>query len=409
MTDRLDKHVLKNGMMILAEPMDGVESVAFTFRLPAGASLLPQGCCGAGSVIIDWLFRGAGKRSSKELVDALDGLGLHRGCSVSSGHITLAAALESSNLAEAMNIYADVILKPSLDVEQFELSKQLAIQGVIGLDDDPRQKVMLELYEQFYPNGLGISAVGKLDELNDLTAETAAGIVKDKFNLSQTVFALAGKYDFQAVCDQLEDLFDIDQPALDSRSNQEKKGQSYTHLQHDGAQVHIGLVTPSVPVASKDYYNARAAVSVLSGGMSSRLFTEVREKRGLCYAIGAQYHSLKDFAGIGCYAGTQPDKAQQTLDVIRTEFDRLCKGVTDDEIQRAKVGLKSSLIMESESSSIRAGGIASDYYLLGRVRSMEEIKGKLDSISAESVETFLNENKFADYTVVTIGPKQVQV
>ena len=121
-----------------------------------------------------------------------------------------------------------------------------------------------------------------------------------------------------------------------------------------------------------------------------------------------RYYSLKDFAGVSCYAGTTPDKAQQTLDVVMGEFDRLCSGVNGNEMQRAKVGLKSSLIMQSESSSTRAAGIAGDYYLLGRVRSLEEIKDKIEGLSVGSVGTFLSDNKFEDYTVATIGPKAIE-
>ena len=407
MAERLDKHALNNGMVILGEPMEQVGSVAIGFRLPSGAALLGDGCCGAGVVITDWIFRGAGDRNSRELIDALDGLGLHRSSSVTSSHISLGAALEASNSAQAIELYADIILRPSLETDLFELSKQLAIHGLAGLDDDPRQKVMLELYEQFYPRPLGLPATGKLDELEKLDAQKTAAIVKEKFNLSDTIFSVAGKYDFDAVCRQLEELFEVEQPDYDSKVSLGDKGKNYTHHQHDGAQVHIGLMTGTVAIASENYYNALVAVSVLSGGMSSRLFTEVREKRGLCYAVGARYHTLKDHAGVCCYAGTTPDKAQETIDVIKAEFDRLAEGITADEIQRAKVGLKSSLIMQSESSSARASGIASDYYLLDRVRSLEEIKNKIEETNAGSVETFLTNNRFENYTVVTIGPKEI--
>ena len=185
------------------------------------------------------------------------------------------------------------------------------------------------------------------------------------------IFAFAGKYDFGSLCEQFEKLFDV--PAQISKTEVESTANEaqYIHEPHEGAQVHIGLMTPTVTLADKDYYNARVAVSVLSGGMSARLFTEVREKRGLCYAIGATYHNFKEMAGIACYAGSAPEKAQETLDVIVGEFNRLADGISEDEIQRAKVGLKSSLIMQSESSSARAGGIGMDYYLLGRVRPLE--------------------------------------
>jgi predicted Zn-dependent peptidase len=168
-------------------------------------------------------------------------------------------------------------------------------------------------------------------------------------------------------------------------------------------------MTQTAMPTDENYYSARVAISVLSGGMSARLFTEVREKRGLCYAIGARYHSLKEAAGIMCYAGTTPDKAQETLDCIIGEFHRLREGISEEEIARAKVGLKSSLILHSESSSSRAGAIGGDYYILGRVRSLDEIKDKIEATSAQSVLGFLQDNPFDDFTIVTIGPKQVTV
>ncbi|MBN2269670.1 MAG: insulinase family protein [Sedimentisphaerales bacterium] len=409
MAERLDEHILGNGMVVLGEPMDAVESAAFNFMLPAGAAVLPEGCCGAGNVISDWIFRGAGDKSSRELGDALDGLGLHRSELVGSAHISLGAALEASNLAEALNLYADIILRPSLQADQFAPARQLAIDGVHSLDDDPRHKVMIELREQFYPHPLGRSTVGRVAELESLTAEKARAIVKDNFNLSQTIFAVAGKYDFEKISRQLERLFAGQRREPGGAVELRPRAGKYTHIDDESAQVHIGLMTDSVTLMDEDYYNARLAVSVLSGGMSARLFTEVREKRGLCYAIGARYHALKDAAGIMCYAGTTPEKSQETLDVITSEFSRLADGISDEELARAKVGLKSALILQSESSSSRAGAIGGDYYVLGRVRSLDEIKDAVEATTVDSVVGFLRDKKFKDFTVVTVGPKKVSV
>jgi len=409
MAERFDKHILKSGMVLLGEPMKAVESVAFDFMLPAGVAMLPDGCCGAANVTADWIFRGAGDKSSRQLCDALDSLGLHRSSSVGSAHITIGAALETDNLAEALDLHADIIRRPRLDKDQFELARQLAIDDILALDDDPRQKVMLKLRERFYPGPLGRSVVGEIDELKALTADKTRHIIKENFNLSQTILAVAGKYDFDAVIAQMENLFEGDlQKPLESPTLNSRAGR-YTHIHNDGAQVHIGLMTKTVKPDDENYYDARVAISVLSGGMSARLFTEVREKRGLCYAVGAQYHGLKEAAGIACYAGTTPDKAQETLDCVMDEFNRLSYGISEEEIRRAKVGLKSSLILQSESSSSRAGAIAADYYLLGRVRSLNEIKSKIEATSVDSVLRFLRNNKFKNFTVVTIGPKQVAI
>jgi predicted Zn-dependent peptidase len=186
-------------------------------------------------------------------------------------------------------------------------------------------------------------------------------------------------------------------------------GNRYTHFPSEGAQVHIGLMTPVPTFTSEHYYEIAAAVSVLSGSMSSRLFTEVREKRGLCYAIGATYKSLKDYAGISCYAGTTPDKAQETVDVITEQFRTLKDGISDDEIQRAKVGLKTSLIMQIESTSARSAGIAGDYFMLNRVRNLDEIRDKIESLTVDSVLDFLQNHLFEEFTVVTLGPNAVTI
>ena len=407
MTQKTDIYQLKNGMILLGERLEHVLSASFQFLLPAGASLLPEGCCGAGTVIADWLFRGAGPRSSRELIQALDRLGIHRNASPSIHHLSLSASLEAGNLSEALDLCADMILRPRLAADQFELSRQLAVSELQGLDDDPRQKAMILLYENFYPDPLGRPAVGKLDDLKGLPFERTADIARKIFNPSDVIFSICGNYDFEAVKDQLEKTFDRPPHGGLSAQPPVMKEKSYRHFPTGGAQVHIGIMTPAPLAASDAYYEMAAAVSILSGSMSSRLFTEVREKRGLCYAVGANYKTLKAHAGIACYAGTTPDKAQQTLDVILDQFRILKNGISDDEIQRAKVGLKTSLIMQSESTYARSSGIAADHFLLGRIRTLDEIREKIESLSVDSMQECLRRHPFEDFTVVTLGPKTV--
>ena len=125
---QFDIHHLSNGMTVLGEQLENVESASFGIMLPAGASLMPQGYCGAGNVISDWSFRGAGERTSKQLVDALDHLGLQRNVSVGSSHFMIGASLECENLAAALSLYADVTLRPSLTDDQFEATRELAVE-----------------------------------------------------------------------------------------------------------------------------------------------------------------------------------------------------------------------------------------------------------------------------------------
>src|SRR5207253_894577 len=176
-------------------------------------------------------------------------------------------------------------------------------------------------------------------------------------------------------------------------------------ISKDTTQTQIALAYPSVPIGHDDYYAAMGAVNVLSGGMSARLFTEIREKRGLCYSVWASYQTFKDRASILCYAGTTNERAQETLDVTLGELQRLTDGVTGEEVERVRAGLKSSVIMQEESTSARAGALASDWYYLGRVRPLEEIQEAIDALSPRSILHHVRKHAPRDFTIVKLGPK----
>ncbi len=407
-TQTFDFCELDNGIVILGAPMETVQSAAFGFLLPAGAARLAEGLGGGANVISDWVFRGAGDRDSRALSDAMDGLGLHRSSAVGTSFVSIGAALEAGNLATALDLYCDVISSPHLDPNEYEPARQLALEEVVALDDDPRHKVMLALRGQFYPSPLGRSTLGDIESLQSMTADQLTTVVEQQVTAGPLIMAVAGRYDFERVVDQIRERLGQRpcQPLPEIEIGQ--RGQKVTHLPNEGAQVHIGMMTETVTPEHSDYYLARAAISILSGGMSSRLFTEVREKRGLCYAVGARYHGLKQTAGITCYAGTTPDKAQETYDVICHEFSHLHEGLSNEELERAKIGLKASLVMQSESSSSRVGAIASDYYMLGRMRTLDEIKDAIDAVTQADLEAFLVKQNMSDFTVVTIGPSSIE-
>jgi predicted Zn-dependent peptidase len=143
--------------------------------------------------------------------------------------------------------------------------------------------------------------------------------------------------------------------------------------------------------------------------MSSRLFTEVREKRGLCYSVYAFHETFKDRGTMLAYAGTRTDRAQQTLDVMVGELRRLKDGISGDEVDRVKAGLKSSLIMQEESTSARAGAIATDWYYLNRVRSFDEIQAAIDSLTPEGILDHLGRCPVENMVLVTLGPDPLKM
>ena len=178
-----------------------------------------------------------------------------------------------------------------------------------------------------------------------------------------------------------------------------------THIHKDSAQTHISLAHQSVVCSYDAYYPARTAEAVLSRGMGSRLFTEVREKRGLAYHVSTSYVSLHDHAGMFTYAGTRPDLADQTFNVTISELKRLASGVKSDELDRAKTQFRSALIMQGASTIVRANTLAGDWYHLKRLRTLAEVSDAIQSVTEKDVLGYLREYPAEDFTILTIGPK----
>ncbi len=143
--------------------------------------------------------------------------------------------------------------------------------------------------------------------------------------------------------------------------------------------------------------------------MSSRLFTEVREKRGLCYSVYASLNSLRDQGRVLCYAGTTAERAQETLDVTLQELTRLGDGISESELDRCKARAKSSLIMQQESSSSRASSIARDWYHLGRIETLEEVREKIESLTIDMLLEHIAEHPAKDFTILTLGSEPLEI
>ena len=143
--------------------------------------------------------------------------------------------------------------------------------------------------------------------------------------------------------------------------------------------------------------------------MSSRLFTEVRERRGLCYSVYASYHTLLDRAGVFCYAGTSAQRAQETLDVTLGELRRLARGIEPAELGRLKARIKTELVMQQESSFARASSIGREWYHIGRARTFEELGRIIDDLTCDDINDYLAANPPGEFTIVTVGPAELRV
>lgn len=400
---------LENGLTVVIEPMRDVQSASFTLLIPAGSVFDSENANGTAAVLCDHVTRGAGAWDTRALSLHLDNLGVQRSEGVGPYHLSLGGAMLAENLADVLDVYADIVLRPRLPEAEFESSLMGVEQSLLALEDEPRQKVMQELRRRTYPNPWGRPADGELEHLENITPASVEAHYRRCFRPNGSVLGVAGAVDPQRLMDRVRRSFSpwapIDPPEL----AESPVSVPMDHMQHDSTQTQIGIAYRSVPYHSSEYYAAWAAVSVLSGGMSSRLWTEVREKRGLCYSVYATLHSLRDEARVLCYAGSLTERAQETLDVMLHELQSLKDGITDAELERCKARAKSSLIMQQESTISRASSIARDWYHLGEIRTLEEIHRRIDALSVDSVMDHVHRHPAAEFNILTIGARPLEV
>jgi predicted Zn-dependent peptidase len=402
-------HIYSNGLTLLGERMDHVRSAAVNILVPAGAIYDPPKREGIGTLLAELIIRGAGERDSRVLTLALDNLGLDRSESVGGLHLRFSGATLATNLPQVLELYADIVCRPHLPAGELEAVQALAMQDLAGLEDDPRQKVLLELRKRHYPAPLSNDRRGTAEGVQATAHADIQAHFRKHFHARGSIISVAGNIEWKPLVDQVGRLFG-DWPAGDDREPPCGPSRAaIDHIPKETTQTQIGIAYPSVPFGDADYYAALGAVNVLSGGMSSRLFTEVREKEGLCYAVWATYQTYKDRGSVLAYAGTTSPRAQETLDVTLRELRRLVQGIEDDEVERVRAGLKSSLIMQEESTSSRASSIASDWYYLGRVRSFDEIQSAIDGLTPKSIIEHLHRCPPQDFAIVTLGEKALDV
>ena len=398
-------HHFANGLTLLSEAMPWCESVSCSMLVPCGSNHDPANLSGLSNLTCEMALRGAGRYGSRSLIEAFENLGVDRGESLGNMHTTYSVATLAENLSLILPVMADILRRPHFPADQLDAGKLVIEQEIVSVEDDPAGKVMQELSRIFLPAPWGTPCHGTLESLALMTIDDIRSHHAGFYQPDGMIISVAGKIDWPKLVDEIGELFG-DWPSQTQPAIIEKPSETQTlHIPYDSAQTHIGLAYDEVAFRDPDYLPAWGTVGILSGGMSSRLFTEVREKRGLCYSVGASYFSLQDRGGVTCYCGTSAERTQESLDVLLAELRRIKQGVTEKEIDLLKVRAKSQLVMQQESTGSRASSIARDWYHLGRIRPMSEIVEKIESLDKKTLDDFLAQSPDRPIYLATLGPE----
>lgn len=417
MTQAIQTYLPANGMRVVIEPIAGVRSAAVTWLVPGGAAHDPAERQGRAAMWSELLLRGAGDLDSRAQADAFDRLGAHRSADAGGLYMRLGLTCLGVRLTDSLPLLADMIRRPRMDDASIEPARELALAAIESLRDDPMERAVLAARARHLPDPLGRATHGTPEGLAALTCdELTSGwgrvaLPNGAAGLGGSILAVAGAVDPDAVRKAIDAALgdwsgEVGEPVV-ARS----APGGYAHEHDKTNQVQIVVMHEAPPEGHADSLHEKVAMSVLSGTMSGRLFTEVREKRGLCYSVHARYAGDRDFGLVLADVGTTPDKAQQSLDVLLSELRRINTPdgrITPDEFRRAIVGMKSRLVFAGESTSARASGMASDVHKLGRARTLDEIVEAVSAVTLERVNDYLARRRLGRVTIQSLGPVALQ-
>lgn len=408
MNPLIHTHIFDNGLTLVVQEMSWLPSVSFDLLLPFGATTDPAGALGSATVLAEWLDRGAGERDSRTLSDDLDALGVRRGGGAGGESTIFAGSLLADALPEALTIYADIVRRPRLEDAEFELSRTVALQELASLDDSPTQRLFIALSKAYFGSPHGRSVYGEEADLKALTAEGVRQDAARRLAPRGAILSVAGGVRWDEVKALVERLFGDWQGEGAPPPSVEVMPAHVDHIVAKTSQTQIGVAFEALSPNHPDWYKNALAVAVLSKGMGSRLFSEVREKRGLVYSVMAASRAVRGYGYTLAYAGTTPERADETLRVLLGELERLRDGVSAEELERARTGLLSSLVMEGESSGGVASNLARNTFLFGAPRPLEAVKAELMAVTLGSLNTYLAERPVPRFTVLTLGPSALK-
>lgn len=411
-TDRIFRHQFDNGLVLVADRMPWLQTAAFSVAMPAGCRFDPAGKAGLANLSCELAFRETESLDSHALVETLDGLGCDYYSNTTVLSTYFGGALPADQLDAALAVYADVVRHPRLAPTWLEEARLACIQEIEAMEDDLAGKAMSRLRQLHYGEPWGRLPEGDLTSVNAIGLDDIRAFASDHYRPEKTIVAVAGKFEFDALRQTVGRLMGDWKGRNGAARNglAHKSGPALErHISVASKQTHIGLAWPALSYEDPRWHLARGAMGVLSDGLSSRLFREVRERRGLCYAVMASLHSAPGRGASFAYCGTTSEAAQESLDVMVAEIRRLREGISADELRRLKTQVRSGLIMQQESCRARVGTLVNDLLLLGRLRPVDELGNLIESISLDEINSFLADEPAGPFELVTLGEHPLEL
>jgi predicted Zn-dependent peptidase len=405
----INRHALPNGLVVITETMQHVRSVSVGIWVRSGSRREIRAENGLAHFLEHMVFKGTERRSAEHIAREMDSVGGMLDAFTSKEQICFNAKVLDEHLPIAFDVLADLVLRPKLASDDVKKERQVVLEE-IKMDLDNPEYLLHDLFTRgFWPeHSLGRPILGTPETVRRFDRKALCSRFKDWFAPDRILVTAAGNITHEQVLALVEKEFGHLKPLVTEEEDPVPATAAPIQLQtkRDLEQVHLCVGVPSLPIAHERRFGVAVLNNLLGGGMSSRLFQNIREKQGLAYAVFSELTPYSDAGMLSVYAGTAKETVGQVLDMTIAEFRSMKESpVSEEELLRAKNHLKGSLMLSLESTSSRMSNLARQELYFHRFYSLDEILASIEAVTREEVQSLAREFFEPDQIAVTVlGP-----
>ncbi|MBE6447609.1 MAG: insulinase family protein [Alphaproteobacteria bacterium] len=396
---------LDNGLRVVTKSLDNFESVMLGYWVKAGAACETKENNGISHFLEHMAFKGTSSRTAKQIAEEIESVGGYLNAYTSRETTAFHAKLLKDDRHIAIDILSDILQNPTFANIELERERGVILQEISQTNDTPDDIIFDHFQDVAFPNqSMGRSILGPVDVVSAITANDLRKYRNRFYNADNIIFGAVGNISHDEILEYADKYFhnfgNVKTPEL--LSVYDYKGGCYSDVR-DLEQAHIILGFNGISSVSEDFYALAIFSSILGGGMSSRLFQEVREKRGLVYSVYSFSSSYSRNGLFGVYAATSPDKLSELVDVASVELMKMSENISEDEFNRTKAQFKAGLLMSQESNSSMCEQIVNQTMIFGRPLTRDEILTKIDKVSIDDVKRLTKKITASNTSIITVG------
>ena len=396
---------LDNGIRVVSDSIPSVESVSLGAWFGVGSRNEVAETNGVAHFLEHMAFKGTARRSATDIAEEVESVGGHLNAYTAREQTAYFARVLKENSALAVDVLADILQHSLFEEDELARERTVILQE-IGQAADTPDDVVFDLFQQTaYPDqALGWPILGQAEVVGAMPRHTITDFVDRHYGSDQMVFSAAGNIAHERLVGMVEAGFRDFAPKTAAPVTEARYAGGETRQSRDLEQVHVVLGFPGVPYHDPDFYAQQVLSTVLGGGMSSRLFQEIRERRGLVYAIYSMTTAYRDAGLFGIYAGTGEHDVAELIPVVCDELAGFADSDLDEEVARARTQLRSNLLMSREATSVRCEQTAQQLLIFDRVIEVDELIDQVNAIDSGAVRRVMRRILSNRPTLAAVGP-----